>query len=220
MAAFTGIQAGYLFLPSRYTPPLGHTCLEMCLSDRPGDCLFDARSAVFSLVVDKRPIWTTVYHRRNGLNHSAFRVGVGFFILRAHDGATVEGFSFGGRLLVEDEGRITHCRLVSPAPILELDLRGETRNAFLAAETLAQLARRQAEYLPNDALFRARLAEADPFKLFVASLATLERRLREMPRVVLDGDYREEVEAVEDIIAIVETAGEWRPPVPELADVV
>jgi hypothetical protein len=82
-------------------------------------------------------------------------------------------FTFGGNLHASPEADLTFCTLTSPAPIIHLHAEPSTAS-LLGIESQVILARRRAAWGTNRATYKARLAKADPFVLYVAMIEHLE----------------------------------------------
>jgi hypothetical protein len=102
----------------------------------------------------------------------------------------------------------TLCRLESTAPIFDMDcVLGSTR-VFLYSEFLALLARRRAA-CANDAVFARKLAAAEPFTLFVATLSALETHLSRFRGAWSMEEFRRSLHCVRRAIFTLGAAGEW-----------
>ena len=81
----------------------------------------------------------------------------------------------------------------------------------------ALVARERAE-TQNDELLAHKLANADPFQLFVASLAALDVRAKKLAASAKTQQYRQLASQVSKAIQAVKEAGEWPDPVPNLEE--
>lgn len=207
------IPGGYFFRPSRYSPPIGHTGLDIELIEtraHRADCIC---SATFPAAAS-RPTERTFHDMRDEDGESeTVRVCAGGFRLRAANGDVIYGYSFGGRLAIHPEPACTHCTLESPAPIFDLAFGPSSTRVFLYSEVMALLARQRARW-SNDGDFCRRLIAAEPFALYVAIMANLESYLRRFAGSPWTGEYRKGANAVRRSIATLRAAGDWplRPP--------
>jgi hypothetical protein len=85
----------------------------------------------------------------------------------------IEFYTFGGLLEVACGPSEMVCLLRSDAPILELTAPEETIPDLLAAETESLIAEAHARWGRNDEGFSRRLAKADPFQFYLASLHSI-----------------------------------------------
>jgi hypothetical protein len=210
--------AGYRFRPSRYTPALGHAGLDVLLTERAGRSSFYIRSATFKVVASRVADHTFRDIRSDNGRFLSNRVAIGCLKLIANNNDAVCGFSFGGRLDIEDEGDFTVCRLQSPAPVFELFNESETLSVFIFSELQTQLARQRARWGRDDLGFERCLLAIDPFRLFVAGLSSLKVHLA---RLVRGGDeYRAGLRWVNRAIETLDSCGEWTEPAPLLTDII
>lgn len=209
---------GYRFRPSRYSPALGHAGLEVDLTVKPSRSTYFIRSATFRVASSSLGYRTFHDMRGSNGNIQELKVAIGCLRLTACNHDQVCGFSFGGRLEIEDRGDYTVCRLNSTAPVFEMTEGEETATAFVLSELQAQMARRRASWGRNDAEYELRLLNANPYQLFVAGLATLETYL---PRLVRWGEeYRLGLRWVRRAIDILAATGEWPHQPPTLAELI
>ena len=139
------------------------------------------------------------------------------FSLETFDGQTVNGFCFGGELQIVPFPNFTRCHLTSSAPIANLSHKPDSPQFIIVNELAALVARERAE-TKNDELLAHKLANADPFQLFVASLAALDVRAKKLAASAKTQQYRQLASQVSKAIQAVKEAGEWPDPAPNLEE--
>ena len=85
---------------------------------------------------------------------------------------------------------------------------------IVIGELAALAARERAGTTPE--LLARNLAAADPFQLFVASLAALEPRAKKLAAAAKTQQYRRLARLVSNAVQALKEAGEWPDPVPNL----
>lgn len=212
------IPSGYRYRPSRYSPSLGHAGLELDLTDKPGPTNFFIRTATFR-VASSRIVDHTFYDLRtqNGARQDV-RVVAGNLHLVACNHDVLYGFSFGGRLGIEDHGDYTTCCLESSAPIFELVEEWDATPIFVFSVLLGQLARQRAAWMDDDIGFEHRLVNVDPFQFFTAGLAFLDDYLARFYR--WGEEYRAGLRWVRRAIDILSSTGEWPASPPVLQELI
>lgn len=215
------IPGGYIFHPSRYSPPIGHDGLdiELTRSLRQGrGCL---RAATFEVVTNApRPILRTFQdvHGEDG-EVETMRVCPGTFQLQAGNDDVTYGYTFGGRLRVSCRDEHTCGALTSRAPVFSLADGSDPSGVFLYSEFMVLLAYRRAVW-GDDAAFGRRLAMVDPFTFFVATLVALDDRLARYRGSIWMDEYRRGSATVRRCIATLREAGEWPLAPPRLEDLI
>ena len=169
-------QQGYYYHPHKHSFPIGHPQLDFDLLAQPG-------SRSYNLKLAKFQIWDNNYLRHETLSHltrepGELQVSPGRFSLHTFDGQVLNGFSFGGSLKLVHFPDFTRYHLTSPAPIGNLSDDPGSPQVIIIGE-LAALAARERAGTTQELLAR-KLAAADPFQLFVASLAALEARTKKL----------------------------------------
>lgn len=71
----------------------------------------------------------------------------------------------------------------------------------------------------NDEAIWKKLAQADPFQLFIAGLAALEQKAKKLAAVAKTAQYRQLAHLVSQAVQTVKDAGEWPDSVPDLAKI-
>lgn len=212
------IPGGYVFHPSRYNPPIGHSGLDIDLIQPRMPIAGCICSATF-YVAASRPVEKTYYDIHNeDIESESFNVCAGNFRLRAGNGDIIYGYSFGGHVDLHAERDQTYCTMSSPAPIFDLAFGLSSTRVFLYSEVMAILARRRAAYRDDQAFCR-RLVAADPFALFVAVMATMEEYLSHFDHSDYLNEYWKGARAVHRSIASMRQAGDWPSLPPSLKDV-
>lgn len=116
----------------------------------------------------------------------------------------VEMFTFGGELTISTEGGETTCRLISPAPIIEL-IEEMLPQTFMVYEVEVLLAQRRAASLMHHGYYEERLASIDPLTLYAACLHALHQQYASPLRTESDDELallqlvHSEIRAVEHI---------------------
>lgn len=206
-------QQGYHFHPHHYSFPLGHPQLDFDLLAKPGE-----RS--FNLKLVHIRIWEDGDLRQEALSHlvrqpGKLQVFPGRFWLETYDGQRINGFCFGGELQIIHFSDFTRCHLTSPAPIGSLSGKADSPQTILFDELAALVAKERAG-AKNDEVLARKLANADPFQLFVASLAALDARAKKLAATAKTQQYRQLASLVSKAIQAIKEAGEWPDSVPDL----
>ncbi|MCS7087076.1 MAG: hypothetical protein NZL91_00015 [Thermoflexales bacterium] len=158
--------------PVSVTDP-GYPSLEVILLPEPTHQHYDPRQLTVVVaylggtrVLDVRHPWHAVQHRV-----CAGRIRLVDFVDKP-----MQFFCFGGDLAIESNEHYTRCVITSKAPILRWPDE-ELPVSILASLCEVLLARRRAAWLSRPAEFEARLASADPVRLYVACLYALRQHL-------------------------------------------
>lgn len=202
------LPGGFVFHPSRYSPPIGHDGLDIELTE-PRSPLAGCILCATFLVAASRPCERTFHdiHDEDG-ESELLRVCPGAFRLRAANDNIIYGFTFGGSLQIHAMGDHTGCDIASPAPIFNLAYGLESTNVFLFSEFMAMLARRRAVW-NDDTRFGRSLVAARPFDVFIAILSSLADYLDRFRPSAFTGEYRRGAAAVNRWIDTLRDAGEW-----------
>ncbi len=209
-------QQGYYFHPHTYNFPIGHPQLDFDLLAQPGDRLFKVKLAHFR-------IWENDNLRSETLSHRVRQPGKlqvfpGRFSLETFDGQLLNGFCFGGELEIIHFPDFTRCHLISPAPIGNLSDNPEAPQYLVISELAAMVATERAGKEDDEAFWK-KLAQTDPFQLFIAGLAALEQKAKKLASVAKTAQYRQLAHQVSQAVQTVKDAGEWPDSVPDLAKI-
>ncbi len=204
------IQQGYVYSPSPYNPPIGHPRLDIYLSSQQPLDLIDLKKARFSVfykgdikeIIITHP-WQAV------LDQSTLRVCPGRFRVWEQDDDIHYGLSLGGELIIANEDEYTHLTLKSSAPIFNLQEEINSPGMILASEVEALLAERQAAWGVDDEKYIQKLSQADPIKLFIAMIATIEQQQKQIPNNPRGNIYWSEEHTLHTIIKALDLAGQW-----------
>ncbi len=170
---------GYNYHPPSHPGEIGAPRLDIILRERPSGEHFDPERVVVPVVGEQADLQTIeIYHPWDyGLE---YKVTAGRLVMADRREKRFDAFTYGGTLAVTKDESMTKCRLVSPAPILNL---APPLNAadFLATETEILLAERRAFWEKQPDEFEHRLATTEPLELFHAVLETLREKFRHFP---------------------------------------
>jgi len=172
-------KIGYLF----YYPDLDHPTdnfrLDVFVSDVVTEQHFDVCKAHFPVQdPDTGVEHLTVEHPWHGRKEA--RVCAGITILEDHKGKKEEAFTFGGKLSLDAQAFQTVCRLISPAPILEVNESVPLHMLFIE-EVEILLAEYRAKF-PKGSDFDAALCQADPRGLYLACLTEITDKFERFPQ--------------------------------------
>jgi hypothetical protein len=182
----TDLVLGYVFSPPCHLHQLCHRQLDITLHNTPTFQHYDPDVVIFRVAPDKLGNSTIrVRHpwKGKGKYHNlASRV-----IMRDRVDTVVEAFTFGGELQIASNDRYTKCSLKSPAPILPL-FSWSSVETILAEEVEILLAERREVWDEQhiQRTFEQRLAEADPFILYLLSLKYFREKFAHFPSPVPD----------------------------------
>jgi hypothetical protein len=197
---------GFYLLPKSHRNSLGHTGLLVAIREHPTDAHFDPETLhVRILDEDGVPEWT-----RFGLEwhyQKSCRVCAGRVILRDRKKKKVEFFTFGGSLesfAVSDE--IVYS-LRSSAPIIHVVEKPETPGDAFVFETEVQLAKLRARWSGDDADVYRRMGQADPLKLYLASVDAVLTQLNNAPQ--MSGHQAELEKTLREERHWLEHMGQW-----------
>ncbi len=212
------IPLGYEFKPSKYEPALGYAGLEVRLLNKPVGGFFDTK-------VLEIPILEMGFFRREHFSMvdtllEAKQVSMGRIILRSFDGEVKEVFSFGGSLHASHKPGLIECELISSAPIFSLQDDPHSISRIVSDELIALEAKLIAEWKTGEDGFYERLAEFDPYQLFISSLETLRSRIDEAQARSHSPNLSELSHLVDKAIHTVKTQDGWPEAVPTLEGLV
>jgi len=184
LATQTDLDLGTVFSPPSYPNQLCHRQLDITIHDTPTFRHYDPEVVLLRVAPDLLGNSTIrVRHPWEGKeNHHAFASTV---IMRDRLDKVVEAFTFGGNLLIESKNGCTKCSLRSLAPILSFYSWCSVETE-LAEEVEILLAERR-EVWDEDhkqISFEHRLAEADPFVLYLSCLKNLQDKFSHFPNQI------------------------------------
>lgn len=210
-------QQGYYFHPHPYTFPIGHPQLDFDMLAQPGGRSFNVKKAHFR-------IWENDNLRKETLSHlvrqpGKLQVSPGRFSLETFDGRLLNGFCFGGELQIVHFSEFTRCHLTSSAPIGNLS-DAPTSSQYIIISELVALAARERSEVNNDEVFEGKLAHAEPFQLFIASLVALDTRAKKLAATAKTQQYRQLSSLTGKAIQAIKDAGDWPDSVPSLEELV
>ncbi len=179
-----GEELGYtLYPPSRHSDP-GCPRVDIRICDTPSEQHFDPYRLTISVYAGLRGIDNLlIRHPWHGETH--FHVVPGPMHLESHTGKSLEAFTFGGELEIQESPDCTLLVLKSSAPIL-FNYVTHSLGKLLAEEVEILLAERHAARGADDDLFDHHLESVDPRRLYLSCLHTLRLRFKKMP--ILDSD--------------------------------
>jgi hypothetical protein len=205
---------GYYLLPKSHPDSPGYTGLLVAIRKQPTEKHFDPQAMRLRLR-DKHneATWTTL-----GL-HSPVELPIkaslhacpGEVILRDRTDKGVNFFVFGGSLEAVSVPGETVYSLRSPAPILKLTDAPESVPDQLASETEALIGELQVRWGSDERGFARRLAQADPFQFYVATLQAILAR-NERDHHTLQETFHEFYLALRNEKAWLAERGKWPTP--------
>lgn len=205
-------KTGYHFYPSHYSPAIGHDKLEVVLAPAPTERVFDC--AGFHLRVleadHDAPTTISIVHN-NEIAERRYRVALGRFWLYDFTGHSLEGFSFGGKLIVVHNNDRTVCSFESEAPIFELETDTIDVERVFVDEVEAIAGVLRAEWRDSsDVEWLASLAAIKPSTLFVSCLVTVQAYLNDVSsNGTYAGDSQRLKSWIRRTIHTLQDAGEW-----------
>lgn len=207
---------GYLFLPSKYTPPVGHTGLDVFLTPHPAERAFDTAQVVLQVEDYGRA-------RRMTINYAAnvpdtMHVAPGQLALRAHGGDSFMALTFGGRVTFRTDEQYRTCQLRSTAPIFYMGEEGHELTGLMAAQMAVLMARTEAELRIEESELTGLLSLVDPLHLMAVALNEIQDYVNALPREIRYERYHGESVALTRVIRILQEAGEWPAYVPSLVE--
>ena len=208
----------YIFYPSKYVPPLGHSQLDICLSTVSTQRFFDMTSVHLPALVDGHLELERVIH--HGAAAQAQPICPGRIVMEAHNGDRAEAFSFGGEMTLEAHEDYTIGRITSPAPIFSLgtDMLAPVR--LMMDEVLALIAKERARRHNTGEAFWNRLAHLTPYQLFLVMLHTLQVNGASLQGAQQPPEYDLIQTAAQRAVEIVRAQDGWPAAVPTLTEAI
>jgi hypothetical protein len=211
------VYPGFLFSPLSKLPDLGYGTVEIYIGSAPIERFFDTHQAIFPIVNDGSLSQLIIEHPLLGEgSHAQHHICAGRFRFYKKDGDEHQGFSLGGDLEIKQDDQWISCSLTSSAPIYNLQEDPSSLNHWLVDEIEGLLARRRADYGENDNVFLDRLQTTDPFVLFIATLAHVNKEIQALSPAAR-ASYQVQYDHLRHIIHTLESADEW-PEIPPFID--
>lgn len=206
---------GYLFDPSKYTPSLGYSRLKIAISGRPTQRYFDIK-ALHIPTFDGRFFHQTQITRHEMEPKETFQVCLGELRLETHRGESLRAFSFGGALRVEVDREDLYCELTSSAPIFKLQDDPGSAGVVIADELIDLLAEKQAKMAGHEDELYSRLANSNPYQVFLASLVSLLKHADSVPVNLRREEYHKVISALHRATEIIKNTDGWDGHAPSL----
>jgi hypothetical protein len=177
----TNLDLGYVFSPPCHPNQLYHRQLDMTLHDTPTLRHYDPEIVEFRVAPDPQGN-SVIKVRHPWESKKKHRVLVSRVIMKDRDDKVVEAFTFGGGLQIISHNEYTHCILKSPAPIISVDTLSQMETILIGEVEILLAERREVwdEEHPKDD-FEKRLADTDPFMLYLASIKAIQEKFNRFP---------------------------------------
>lgn len=209
-------ELGYYFHPAQHLGQAGHPQLDINIYDQPTGQHFDPiRLTVAVVGSDGQPSHLNISHPWTG--EKEMHLCAGRLKLYDHQDRVVEAFSLGATLNIERQQSHTNCQLTSPAPIISL-VDTQAMATTLVSEFESLLARRKAEWTGSEDEFEKKLAQIEPFDLFVAGLETIKQRLEAAPSRLHGQRYQQASRLINHAIQAIQANGKWPASSPDLSN--
>lgn len=209
---------GYEFLPSKYSPGLGFSGLNVVISGKPTQRFFDVKG-LHVPTFDGRFYHQTQVTRHELETEETFQVCLGELSLESFKGEHLRAFSFGGILHTKIEKGELFCELTSKAPLFKLkDEPGTVGGGLIADEITDMLAEQQVKLAGHKDEMYSRLAKFDPYQVFLACMVSLQKRLTAVPMSMRRERYQKVASNLKRAIEIVQAADAWDGKSPGLED--
>lgn len=205
---------GYYLLPRTHAHSPGHSGLLVFLYARAAPDAAFVPHAIHTRVLghDHTIHWTT-FEASTPVS-SVRTVAPGKFILRDLESNEVEFFLFGGALTAETIGSGCIFSLHSRAPVLMMSRTAHSIATHLAVEVEVLLAEQRALFYNAEQLFLKKLAEIDPFQLYVVCLQAILARYEQI--APLRDQYRDFYQALQREKTWLLETGQWTEPMTTL----
>ena len=208
---------GYRFGPSKYSPPLGYSRLEVIIPARPSQRYFEVK-ALRLPTFDGRYFHQTQVTRHELSSAENLQVCMGALSLEPHTGDALRAFSFGGMLRISVEEGDLACELTSTAPIFKLRGDPQITGSLIAEELMDLLAEKQARLAGHEDELYSRLARIDPYQAFLASMVSLQKRLEWFPTSMRREKFHKVSAELQKAMQVVGHADGWDGKSPGLDD--
>jgi hypothetical protein len=171
---------GYEFLPSKYSPGLGYSGLNVVISGQPTQRFFDIK--LLSLpTFDGRFFHQSQVTRHELEPTETFQVCLGEMRMETFRREALLAFSFGGNLKASIEKGDLYCEFTSNAPIFKLDDDPVSMGGVFADEIMDLVAEIETNLGGHEDEFYAKLVHFNPYQIFLACLVSLEQRVASLP---------------------------------------
>lgn len=207
---------GYVFLPSKYTPPVGHAGLDVFLTPHPGERAFDTAQLVLQVEEYGRARSTVVNYATSVPD--GMHLAPGQLALRAHGGDSFMALTFGGHVTFETTAAYRTCRVRSTAPIFYMGEEGHALTGLMAAQMAVLMARIEAELRMDESELAGVLSATDPQLLMATALSEIQDYVHALPDAIRHEQYHGESVALARVIRLLREAGDWPARVPSLLE--
>jgi hypothetical protein len=208
---------GYDFAPSKYTPSLGYSRLQVLISGRPKERFFDVKT-LHVPTIDGRFFHQTQISRHELEPNKAYQVCLGQISLNSFQGESMRAFSFGGMLKTSLESDDLLCELTSSAPLFKLREDPKVVGGVVADEIMDLLAENLSKMAGQENELYSRLAKYDPYQVFLACLVSLQKRADSVPTNLRRERYQKVVSELHHAAQTVQKNDGWDGRSPSLED--
>lgn len=209
---------GYLFLPSKYEPPVGHSGLDIFLTPHAGERAFD--TAAIEVLVEEYGLARSLLINYAANVSDVMQLAPGELVLHAHGGDSFMVLTFGGQLTVQTTAVYRTCRVRSTAPIFYMGEEGHALTGLMAAQMSVLMARTEARLRLEEAELTGRLSAVDPLRLMATALHEIQAYVSAMPAEIRHEQYHGEALALMRVMRILQEAGDWPAHVSSLEELV
>jgi hypothetical protein len=162
---------GYWFTNPDSSHTSGSYRLEIYINETPTKQHFDPEK-LHLFVKSETGLIESLAIRHPWDFNSVYQALAGSIEMTDRNGKEEEAYTFGGSFKIESQDLFTICTLDSPAPILEISSANHLLMTFIE-EVEILFAKRRAALLSKPHIYEQHLVNADPFKLYYASLNAL-----------------------------------------------
>ncbi len=173
---------GYRFVPGRNPQSIGCPRLEINILCAPSERHFDPKITQIPIFTSKESVrphkieQLEIYHP--WVYRDTYQAAPGLVTLTDRKGKKVEAYTFGGKLTIDSDENCTTCVIQSDAPIIEISYANPAIMKFIE-EVEIILAEQRANRAADLADFEARLEKVPVFKLYVACLMELVKKIKD-----------------------------------------
>ena len=209
---------GYIFLPSKYEPPVGHTGLDIYLTPHRAERAFD--TAAIEVLVEEYGLARSMLINYTTNVSDTMHVAPGELVLHAHGGDSFMVLTFGGQLTIQTTEAYRTCRVRSTAPVFYMGEEGHALTGLMAAQMSVLMARTKARLRLDEAELTGRLSAVDPLRLMATALQEIQEYGKALPGEIRHEQYHGEALALTRVMRILQEAGDWPAHVPSLEELV